>query len=116
MGRSSFPRAGSSGRFQDTALPLYGYRFLENNIEVYITRRYLGNSAWSKIIVGGSNFGKLFGSLFGSSLRLPFHERSPNAGLLLIVWYLATWYPSLNDRSFNSYGRQRVMSKLLLRK
>ena len=37
---------------------LYGHRYLENGIAPAIAKRYLGNSAWSQIIVGGSNFGE----------------------------------------------------------
>jgi hypothetical protein len=37
---------------------LYAHRYLENGIGPVIARRYLGNSAWSQIMVGGSNFGE----------------------------------------------------------
>ena len=46
------------------ALGVYGHRFLEINIAPVIARRYLGNSAWSQIMVGGSNLGELLGALF----------------------------------------------------
>ena len=46
------------------ALGVYGHRFLENNIAPPIARQYLGNSAWSQIMVGGSNLGELLGALF----------------------------------------------------
>ena len=40
------------------SLALYGHRYLENGIAPAIAKRYLGNSAWSQIMVGGSNFGE----------------------------------------------------------
>lgn len=40
------------------AFALYGHRYLENGIGPAIAKRYLGNSAWSQIMVGGSNFGE----------------------------------------------------------
>ncbi|CAN9359570.1 unnamed protein product [Alternaria alternata] len=46
------------------AVALYAHRYLENAIAPAVARRYFGNSAWSQIIVGGSNFGELLGALF----------------------------------------------------
>lgn len=37
---------------------LYGHRYLENGIAPALAKRYFGNSAWSQIMVGGSNFGE----------------------------------------------------------
>ena len=46
------------------SIALYAHRYLENGIAPAIARRYLGNPAWSQIIVGGSNFGELLGAGF----------------------------------------------------
>jgi hypothetical protein len=39
------------------AIALYTHRYLENAIAPAIAKRYLGNSAWSQLIVAGSNLG-----------------------------------------------------------
>lgn len=75
---------------------LYGHRYLENAIAPAIARRYLGDSAWSQIMVGGSNFGELLGALFvflfTNFVKTPIPWLRLDACLLLIVWYLATWW------------------------
>ena len=80
---------------------LYGHRFLENSICPLIARRYLGNSAWSQIMVGGSNFGELLGALFvflfTDFIRTPMPWLRLDSVMLLIVWYLATWYPPMGQ-------------------
>lgn len=79
------------------SIALYGHRFLENGISPVIAKRYLGNSAWSQIMVGGSNFGELLGAL--TVFLLTNHIRTPmpwlrlDSLLLLIVWYLPYWNP-----------------------
>jgi hypothetical protein len=40
------------------SLTLYAHRYLENGIASQLAQRYLRNSAWSQIMVGGSNFGE----------------------------------------------------------
>ncbi|KAK3070648.1 hypothetical protein LTR53_010101 [Teratosphaeriaceae sp. CCFEE 6253] len=79
------------------AFALYGHRYLENGISPLIARRYLGNSAWSQIMVGGSNFGELLGALtvflFTNLVHTPMPWLRIDALMLLIVWYLAFWYP-----------------------
>lgn len=79
------------------AIALYGHRYLENGISPIIARRYLGNSAWSQIMVGGSNFGELLGAFFVFLFTNVVHTPMPWLRLdsltLLIVWYLAFWYP-----------------------
>ncbi|KAK3113302.1 hypothetical protein LTR53_009552 [Teratosphaeriaceae sp. CCFEE 6253] len=79
------------------AFALYGHRYLENGIAPLIARRYLGNSAWSQIMVGGSNFGELLGALtvflFTNLIHTPMPWLRLDALMLLIVWYLAFWYP-----------------------
>lgn len=83
------------------AIALYGHRYLENAIAPAIARRYLGNSAWSQIMVGGSNFGELLGALFVFMFTNLVHTPMPwlriDALALLIVWYLPYWYPPKND-------------------
>jgi MFS family permease len=75
---------------------LYGHRYLENAIAPVIARRYLGNSAWSQIMVGGSNFGELLGALFvflfTNLVKTPIPWLRLDACLLLIIWYLPTWW------------------------
>jgi hypothetical protein len=39
------------------SIALYTHRYLENAIAPAIARRYLGNSAWSQLMVAGSNIG-----------------------------------------------------------
>jgi len=76
---------------------LYGHRYLENGIGPVIARRYLGNSAWSQIMVGGSNFGELLGALFvflfTNLVPTPIPWLRLDALLLLIVWWLPGWWP-----------------------
>ncbi|KAL3426055.1 hypothetical protein PVAG01_02846 [Phlyctema vagabunda] len=83
------------------SLALYGHRYLENGLAPIIARRYLGNSAWSQIMVGGSNFGELLGALFvflfTNVIKTPMPWLRLDALCLLIVWYLAYWYPARGD-------------------
>ncbi|KAF1829415.1 hypothetical protein BDW02DRAFT_509979 [Decorospora gaudefroyi] len=83
------------------AVALYAHRYLENAIAPAVARRYLGNSAWSSIIVGGSNFGELLGALFVFMFTNLVHTPIPwlrlDALALLIVWYLPYWRPPHND-------------------
>ncbi|KAA8898493.1 hypothetical protein FN846DRAFT_962186 [Sphaerosporella brunnea] len=79
------------------AIALYGHRYLENGIAPAVAKRYLGNSAWSQIMVGGSNFGELLGALFvflfTQVIKTPIAWLRLDSLLLLIVWYLPFWYP-----------------------
>ena len=83
------------------AIALYAHRYLENAIAPAVARRYFGNSAWSQIIVGGSNFGELLGALFVFMFTNLVHTPIPwlrlDALALLIVWYLPFWNPPRND-------------------
>jgi len=76
---------------------LYGHRYLENALSPAIAKRYLGNAALSQLMVGGSNFGELLGALFvflfTRVVKTPMPWLRLDALLLLIVWYLAFWYP-----------------------
>ncbi|KAK0100884.1 hypothetical protein ONS95_007328 [Cadophora gregata] len=79
------------------SLALYGHRFLENNIATVVAQRYLGNAAWSQIIVAGSNFGELLGALFVFLFTSLVHTPLPwirvDSTMLSIVWFLVSWYP-----------------------
>lgn len=83
------------------SVALYGHRYLENGIAPQIARRYLGNSAWSQIMVGGSNFGELLGAgfvfIFTNLIQTPIPWLRLDALTLLIVWYLPYWYPQRNN-------------------
>lgn len=85
-------------------LTLYAHRYLEDGIAPQVARRYLGNSAWSEIIIGGSNFGELLGSFFILSFVNVFRTPLPwlrfSALLLLIVWYIPFAYPPENSIKF----------------
>lgn len=85
-------------------LTLYTHRYLEDGIAPQVARRYLGNSAWSEIIIGGSNFGELLGSFFILSFVNIFRTPLPwlrfSALLLLIVWYIPFCYPPANSIKF----------------
>ncbi len=83
------------------AVALYGHRYLENAIAPAVARRYLDNSAWSQIMVGGSNLGELLGAAFVFMFTNLVHTPIPwlrlDAVALLIVWYLPFWYPAKNN-------------------
>ena len=83
------------------AFALYGHRYLENGIAPQVARRYLGNSAWSQIMVGGSNFGELLGALFvflfTNLVQTPLPWLRLDALMLLIVWYIPYWNPPRGD-------------------
>ncbi|KAH7125550.1 major facilitator superfamily domain-containing protein [Dendryphion nanum] len=83
------------------AIALYGHRYLENGLAPAIARRYLGNSAWSQIMVGGSNLGELFGALFvflfTNLVTTPMPWLRLDSLMLLIVWYLPYWHPPSGD-------------------
>lgn len=83
------------------AMALYGHRFLENGIANYVATRYLGNSGWTNLIVGGSNLGELLGALFvflfTNLVRTPIPWLRIDAVMLLVVWYLPFFYPVRDD-------------------
>ncbi|KAE8139547.1 major facilitator superfamily domain-containing protein [Aspergillus pseudotamarii] len=81
------------------SVALYAHRYLENAVAPAIARRYLGNAAWSQIIVGGSNLGELLGALFvilfTNLVTTPVPWLRLDAVMLLITWYLPFWRPSM---------------------
>ncbi|CAF3598803.1 unnamed protein product [Rotaria sp. Silwood1] len=80
------------------SLTLYIHRYIENGIAPQVAKRYLQNSEWSQIIVGGSNFGELIGALFvfflTKKIRSPLVWLRLDSILLFIVWYLPFYNPS----------------------
>ena len=80
------------------SLSLYAHRYLEDGVAPQVARRYLGNAAWSEIIIGGSNFGELLGSiflfLFSNSIQTPLPWLRLSAVSLMILWYLPFYSPS----------------------
>ncbi|CZS98470.1 uncharacterized protein RCO7_04166 [Rhynchosporium graminicola] len=85
------------------SIALYSHRFLENNISTVVAQRYLGNAAWSQIIVAGSNFGELLGALFVFLFTNLVHTPLPwirvDSIMLPVVWFLVSWYPSYRNMS-----------------
>ncbi|KAG4435368.1 hypothetical protein IFR05_009154 [Cadophora sp. M221] len=85
------------------SLALYSHRFLENNISTVIAQRYLGDAAWSQIMVAGSNFGELLGALFVFLFTTLIHTPLPwirlDSIILSIVWFLAFWRPAYRKMS-----------------
>ncbi|KAE8395185.1 hypothetical protein BDV23DRAFT_168792 [Aspergillus alliaceus] len=81
------------------SVALYAHRYLENAVAPAVARRYLGNAAWSQIIVGGSNLGELLGALFvilfTNLVTTPMPWLRLDAIMLLITWYLPFWRPSM---------------------
>lgn len=76
---------------------LYGHRYLENGIAPIIAKRYLDNSAWSQIMVGGSNCGELLGAtfvfLFTNLVTTPIPWLRLDAIAIMVIWYLPFWHP-----------------------
>lgn len=78
--------------FPSYSLALYLHRFLESSLAPAFARRVLGTSAWSQIIVGGSNFGELLGALcvfiLSDSVTTPLPWLRLDALMLNLVWIL----------------------------
>ncbi|KAK3364526.1 major facilitator superfamily domain-containing protein [Lasiosphaeria hispida] len=83
------------------AVALYAHRYLENGIAPQVARRYLGDSAWAQIMVGGSNLGELLGALcvllFTGVIQTPMPWLRLDALMLLIVWYIPYWRPPVEQ-------------------
>jgi len=78
--------------FPGYALALYLHRFLESTLAPAYAKRTLGISAWSQIIVGGSNFGELLGALsvflLSDYVTTPIPWLRLDALALNLVWVL----------------------------
>ncbi|SGY60636.1 BQ5605_C007g04460 [Microbotryum silenes-dioicae] len=78
--------------FPGYALALYLHRFLESSLAPAFARRVLNVSAYSQIIVGGSNFGELLGAatvfLLSDYVPTPLPWLRLDALALNIVWIL----------------------------
>jgi len=78
--------------FPSYAVALYMHRFLENSLAPAFAKRVLGVSAWSQIIVGGSNFGELLGAvavlILSDVITTPVPWLRLDALSLNLVWVL----------------------------
>ena len=87
--------------FATYPLALYAHRYIENSLAPQVARRYLQNSDWSQILVGGSNLGELLGALFifcfNDKIRSPMPWVRLDAVMLFIVWYIPFYYPPANE-------------------
>ena len=81
--------------FPSYALALYLHRYLENGIAPAFARRVLNYSAWSQILVGGSNLGELVGAF--CVLLLASTIPTPIPWLRLDALALNVNYSNLND-------------------
>jgi hypothetical protein len=81
--------------FPSYSIALYLHRFLESSLAPAYARRVLGTSAWSQIIVGGSNFGELLGALtvflMSNRVPTPLPWLRLDALALNIVWIMPTF-------------------------
>jgi len=81
--------------FPAYAIALYCHRFLENSLAPAFAKRVLDVSAWSQIIVGGSNFGELLGALavlvLSDVVTTPLPWLRFDALMLNLVWILPTF-------------------------
>lgn len=77
------------------SLALYGHRYLENGVAPLVAKRVFLESAYSQIIVSGSNFGELLGAIsvffLNDAIPTPIPWLRLDALLLLIVW-VTPWY------------------------
>lgn len=81
-------------------LALYGHRYLENGLAPIFARSVIGRSAYSQIIVGGSNFGELLGALtvmcFTTQVPTPMPWLRLDALLLMLVWVMP-YFPTTRN-------------------
>ncbi|KAH8101190.1 major facilitator superfamily domain-containing protein [Cristinia sonorae] len=77
------------------SVALYMHRFLESGLAPAFAKRILGTSAWSQIIVGGSNFGELLGAatvlILSDVVTTPLPWLRLDAIALNLVWILPTF-------------------------
>ena len=85
-------------------LAMYSHRYVENSITSQVARRYLNNSAWSQILVGGSNLGELLGAVFvfcfNRSIKSPLLWVRLDALMLFIIWYIPFYYPPADQMKY----------------
>ena len=85
------------------SLALYLHRFLESSLSPAYARRVLGTSAWSQIIVGGSNFGELLGALtvflLSNRVPTPLPWLRLDAIALNIVWIMPVFANGIAQRN-----------------
>jgi len=78
--------------FPSYSVALYLHRFVENSLAPAFAKRVLLTSAWSQIIVGGSNFGELLGAVsvfvLSDYVTTPLPWLRLDALALNIVWVL----------------------------
>jgi hypothetical protein len=86
--------------FTSYSVALYLHRYLESGVGPAFARRVLGTSAWSQILVGGSNFGELLGALsvFLLATKIP----TPIPWLRMDALALNVSYPLLVDHERTS--------------
>ncbi|KAH7100169.1 hypothetical protein BKA62DRAFT_706967 [Auriculariales sp. MPI-PUGE-AT-0066] len=76
--------------FSSYAVALYLHRALENMIDPTFAKRVLNNSAWSQIVVGGSNLGELLGAstvfMLANTVPTPIPWLRLDAIMLNLVW------------------------------
>ncbi|GAA5878615.1 hypothetical protein JCM8547_003845 [Rhodosporidiobolus lusitaniae] len=88
--------------FPGYAIALYLHRFLESSLAPAFARRVLGISAWSQIIVGGSNFGELLGAasvfFLNDYVPTPLPWLRLDALMLNIVWVLPRYSEIMRPR------------------
>lgn len=88
--------------FPGYAVALYLHRFLENSLAPAFAKRVLGTSAWSQIIVGGSNFGELLGALsvfvLADRISTPIPWLRADALALNLIWLLP-FYSTIAEKN-----------------
>ncbi|KAG0241532.1 hypothetical protein BGW41_005841 [Actinomortierella wolfii] len=79
------------------SIPLFTHRYLESQLSPAFAKSILNETAYSQIMVGGSNFGELLGALFvlffAGVIKTPLPWLRLDALGLLIVWVLPYAYP-----------------------
>ncbi|OLL25432.1 hypothetical protein NEOLI_000528 [Neolecta irregularis DAH-3] len=90
--------------FSGYSIALYAHRYLENALLPAFANRTLGESAYSQIMVGGSNFGELLGALsvflLSNSVPTPMPWLRLDALMLLITWVLVFIKPAVKDLGY----------------
>jgi len=89
------------------SMALYAHRYLENGIAPIIAKKVFNVSAYSQILVGGSNFGELCGAfmvfVLNDFVPTPIPWLRADSLLLLIVWSFSFYYPPAGDVKYAWY-------------